>query len=478
MHIGLVFFIFCLSAVISLRFAKAYKTADHLSKNLQKEVKVQTMIIEKKNEEKTNYFINMAHETKTPLILIYNYLKKYIGKRGMDSDLAVIKNNIEKLKNNMVSFLDFEKLEKGQEFYNHELIIDVSATVQNSVKLFKELARRKQINIITDIKENITARADPAAVDRIVNNLLDNGIKYTQRSVQLRVELNTGRGNLKLVIEDDGIGVSDDQLEHIFKPYHQISPSKRNIQGIGMGLNIVKKIVDDLGGKIKVQSESGKGSRFTIQLKKYEIQKGDMVSVINEESEYTGTIQEREESYDMIKREKKYTLLVVEDNPDMLAYLCDALGGEYNVYCAKDGRQALEKLETTSRVHLIISDIMMDVMDGYEFYEELKKDERNDHIPVVFLTAKNTRQEKIKALQKGVVDFICKPFDIEELKAKISSIIKINESQFEKCKHELIKHIIKVSDSGMSKETFSDEFDKKCRQYHISLREKKLCSCF
>ncbi len=474
-QIGLVLFILCMSSVLSLRFARAYKTADHLSRHLQEEVEEQTRIIEKKNEEKTNYFINLAHETKTPLTLIANYLNKYMGRRGVDTDLTIIKNNVDKLKNNMVNFLDFEKLEKGQEFYNHELITDMSAAMLNSVKLFKELAGLKQIDIISDIKENITVEADPAAVDRVINNLLDNAIKYTPKGGRLHVKLEEEKGSLELSIRDNGIGIPDDQLEHIFKPYHQISHSKRNIQGIGMGLNIVKKIVNHLGGEIEVQSTVGKGSRFAIRLKKHEIQKGDMVSVSNPITEFIGTTMEISgESRETNNGEKKYTLLVVEDNPDMLAYLYDALGDEYNVYRAKDGRQALEKLDTTAGVHLIISDIMMDVMDGYEFYEELENDNRYDHIPVIFLTAKNTQQEKITALKKGVVDFVHKPFDIEELKAKINSIINLTISQFEKSKRELIKHILQTSKSRKKENDVSYDFDKKLKQYGISEKEKDI----
>jgi two-component system sensor histidine kinase ChiS len=473
-YVGMMTILFSQSFILSKRFAEAYKTADHLSKNLQKEVAEQTKIIKEKNEERITYFINFAHETKTPLTLILNYLKKYVQKRGMDSDLKIIQDNIEKLKKNMVNFLDYEKLEKGREFYNHELVTNMSAAVQNSVNLFKEIAEQKHIHVKTDIKADINVKADPAAVDRIINNLLDNAFKYTPEGGQLHVILRSEKEYFKLLCEDNGIGIAHEQLKHIFKPFYQISNIKRNIQGIGMGLNIVKKIIDDLGGKIDVQSTPGRGSRFTIQLKRYKVQKGDLVSVFNGEVEYAARPDKRGISSDNIKGTAKYTLLIVEDNPDMLSYLADSLNEEYNVYCAGNGKQALAKLEYIPNVRLVVSDIMMDIMDGYEFYEEFKKNVKYRHIPVIFLTAKNTQFEKVRALQKGAVDFVCKPFDIEELKARISALIKISESQFEKSKQELIKHIIKSSKSGISVEDFSFEFDNKCRQYNISLREKEI----
>ncbi|MBN1546094.1 MAG: response regulator [Syntrophaceae bacterium] len=480
--IGLVIFIFFMSAVLSTRFAKTYKTANHLSINLQQEVEKQTKIITDKNQElvrlnqeRTDYFINLAHETKTPLTLISNYLKKYIQKQGMDQDLSIISKNIEKMKQDMISFLDYEKLEKGQEFYDHGNISDFSRILANSVQLFTETAAQKQIEITTDIKKKILVMADPYAIDRIIYNLLDNALKYTNPGGCISIALSAAAKEVSFSVTDTGIGISEEQQKSIFKSYYQITHEKRNIQGIGMGLNIVRRIVDDLGGSIEVASTPGKGSAFIVRLNRLDGEPGSGKNALAADT--VNQFQPREDTkipVVNIPDSRRSNLLIIEDNPDMLAYLCDALGDDYNVYGARNGRQALDILENKPGIQLVISDVMMDVMDGYTFYDELKKDERYESLPVIFLTAKSIQKERIDALKRGVVDYICKPFDIEELKAKIHSIIHITESQFERTKQALIRQIVNTSKNRLHEADFSCQFDIKCRESNLSEREKEI----
>jgi signal transduction histidine kinase/DNA-binding NarL/FixJ family response regulator len=443
--------------------------------NLRQKAMIMAAQLEQVKEEKTKYFINLAHETKTPLTLISNYLHKHILEKGMDPDLAVISTNIEKLKKNMINFLDYEKLERGQDFYNHENYTDLSEALENTTLMFKELAKQKGIKVNVRIEKNISIKADPYAVDRIINNILDNALKYTPDGGRIDIYLKTVQNKIEFIVKDTGIGISAEQLPHIFKSYYQISHEKRNIQGIGMGLNIVKKIIDDIQGNIEVTSALEKGSEFKITFSKLKEHKKQIIKVEPRVRDYSAG----KDTHKVLPVDEKshpdgYTILIVEDNSDMLLFLRDELHNDYNVCCAQNGMQALEKLSNLLDVQLVLSDIMMDIMDGYELYERLEKDERYSHIPVIFLTAKNTQKEKIMALQKGVVDFICKPFDMEELKAKIRSIINISESQFEKSKREIIKHIIEASKSSMSEEKFFDEFNKMCRSYEISVREKEI----
>ncbi|MBN1797759.1 MAG: response regulator [Spirochaetales bacterium] len=425
-------------------------------------------------ENKTSYFINLAHETKTPLTLITNYLNKYIRKKGTDPDLTIIKDNIGKLKKDMMNFLDYEKLEKGQEFYDHTLITDLSEVVDNSANLFKELAAYKKISIKTDLQHDIAVAADPAAVDRVVNNLLDNAVKYTGKGGSIYIKLHAKKHEIELTVKDSGIGISGEQLQHIFKAYHQISHKKRNIQGMGMGLNIVKKIVDDIECRIEVESTPSKGSEFKVYFPAHKKGEGQSVPAAPEQSEYPVKSLYNEITADTVYEPGRYTLLIIEDNPDMLLYLKHALGESYNVQCAENGKQALEKLSAIPVPHLVVSDIMMDTMDGYQFYEEFKKDKTYKAVPVIFLTAKNTQIEKIKALQKGAVDFIRKPFEIEELKAKISSVINVTQAQQESSKQKLIKQVMKTLNGASEQDDFSLLFEKRCREIEISPREKQI----
>ncbi len=473
---GLVMFIISLSVVLSIRSARAYRTAEHLSFNLRKEVDEQTKIIKKQNEEKTSYFINLAHETKTPLTLILNYLDKYITKAGMDKELSVIKENLGKLKNNMANFLDYEKLERGQDFYDHSQITNISGALTNSLKLFRETAEKSGIKLVEKtIVKDAVIKADPYAVGRIINNLLGNAIKYTDADGTVTVNLKRSSEHIILSIKDNGIGIPEDQLVNIFESYYQVSRKKRNIQGIGMGLNIVKKIMDDLNGTIDVKSIVDQGSEFILFFRKYKGKYTETKEILPEDSYYPVKLINKNITEDDKEEPEKYTILVVEDNPDMLFYLKEELGGFYNVFTAGNGRKALEKTGIMKNINLVISDVMMDEMDGFDFYKEFKKNELFKAIPFIFLTAKNTRHDKLKALAGGAVDYINKPFDIEELRAKIYSIIRLGEFQFEQSKAQLVKNLITVNyRDSINEDSFSLIFEKKCFKFCMSSREKEV----
>ncbi|HEQ72146.1 MAG TPA: response regulator [Spirochaetia bacterium] len=481
-QIGLVVFIFCISAILSTRFAKAYQTSRHLSLNLQEEVSAQTKIITKKNQEltrlnreKTDYFINLAHETKTPLTLILNYLNRYTKRTGSDPDLNVISRNIEKLKKDMINFLDFEKLERGQDFYDHRTVTDLSEAVADAVKLFSETAALKKVRLHLTNEEGIYVHADPYAIGRIINNLIDNALKFTDHDGEVAVQLQNEGEKAILSVTDTGIGMSDAQLDNIFQAYHQISHEKRNIQGIGMGLNIVKKILGDIGGTITVTSSPGEGSCFRVTLQLC-VPDGAPAATTGFAGNETGAvvIAETQDLTDTAFDPGKRSLLIVEDNPDMLAYLKGEFREEWNVYCARNGAEALRKLSMVPKVQGVISDIMMDVMDGYTLYEELKKNERYAALPVIFLTAKNTQLEKLSALQKGVVDYVHKPFDIEELKAKIGAVVAVTEKQFEDSRQELIRHIVTYAKHGGAGEDLGTVIDREGGRFDLSEREKEI----
>ena len=389
--------------------------------------------IKKADAQKTNFFINLAHETKTPLTLISNYLDKYINKNTKAKELYIVKQNFNELMRNMVNFLDMEKLERGQTFYEHNQIINLSVAVKMKVLLFNEIANKKDITIQSDIEKNINIKIDPYAIDRIINNLMDNAIRYSDLNGKIEVKLKTISKKVELTISDNGIGISKNQQEHIFKAYHQISHEKRNILGIGMGLNIVKKIMDEIDSEILINSELGKGTEFKIIFKK------NGSTRILKDIEYSVPIDDirNEKIRDTRYSPDKNNLLVVEDNKQMLIFIQSYMSSEYNFFYALNGKEALLKLLTIPKPHVIVSDIMMDIMDGYEFYDKLLENPQFNSIPFIFLTAKSSENEKLIGLQKGAIDFISKPFSIKELQTRIKFLI-INQ---ERLKNNAINNI-------------------------------------
>lgn len=447
--------------------------------------------VEKAKEEieltsriKTNFFINLSHETKTPLTLISNYMDKYIKQHGLNDDLKIIKQNIDKLQQDMVNFLDLEKLERGQIFYDHEQIFNISDLLSAKIPFFRSLAERKKIRMEYKIEDSLHIQADPLAIDRIINNLLDNAIKFTNNEGTVDVALCTDDDMIILKVSDNGIGISEDQKKNIFQPYYQISHAKRNIQGIGMGLYIVKKTVDSISGRITLESSPGVGSAFKVLLKKHTLMEKDKVQKDFEITAPADNIPLNLTVSDSEIKEGYPYILIIEDNINMLQYLFDNLKGEYNIFPAIDGTEALKKLESMPKPDFIISDIMMDGMDGYEFFEALMNMKEPDgretyrETPFLFLTAMHSQEEKLKSLNNGAVDFISKPFSMDELKAKIKTFIELKGAQRESDMNEFENKVARViREKSGNKEKKKAEASEIFKKLNITLREKEIIDC-
>ena len=451
--VGLTTFVFAYA--LATKFNKEHLDLIDLTNNLEQKVLDRTdelhqakEAIELKEKQKTEAFINISHEIKTPLTLISNYLDKHIKVHGITKELEISQQNTNKLKRDMINVLDFEKLDKGMAFYDHSKIADFSNIVSLNLNMFYEIAKRKGIKLKGDIEENIYIKADPIALDRVVNNLVDNAIKYTENKGRIDVSLMADKNNLELIVKDTGVGISEESIKHIFKPYFQVSEKKSNLQGIGMGLNIVKKIIDEIKGDMKVESKLNEGTRFNITLPRYYLKEGDKIESINHK------IQKSSDSIIPIEpkienlQEDRPSIFIVEDNTQMLSYLQENLMDNFNVYYAVNGKKALETLKSVTLPDIIISDIMMDVMDGYEFYDELLKIDKYKSIPFIFLTAKSCEHEKLNGLKKGAVDFIPKPFNINELIAKVESLIRFRDALRDEKLDELSDHIYRLLSSS------------------------------
>ncbi len=361
-------------------------------------------------QDENIYFMNIAHELKTPLTVISNYIDKYIKEYGENKDIEIIKNNIESLKKDMIDFLDFGKIERGQPFYDHQQLINLSETIKNKIVLFSVNANQRNIVFNKKLEDNVYVKIDPFALDRILNNLLDNAIKYNKENGIVNITLETKGDKVILTISDTGIGISEKKLKNLFNPFTQVMDGSKN-SGVGLGLFIIKKIIDEVKGEISIESKLNQGTKFTI---KFPLAKKDSSSLVNKENK------------NVQKFSNDLTILIVEDNEDLLNYLSISLQEYFNIKTANNPLTALEELKNI-KPDLIISDVMMPNMNGFEFFDILSSKSEFKDIPFIFLSAIGSTQYKIRGLESGAIDYIVKPFKIEELLAKINSLIKFKK---------------------------------------------------
>jgi signal transduction histidine kinase/DNA-binding NarL/FixJ family response regulator len=424
-------------------------------------------------EEKTNTFINLAHETKTPLTLINNYLHEYITKKGDNSEeLKVLKDNIQKLTNDIVNFFDIERLARGFSVYDHGMTTDFSELLESRLNLFTHAAKSKSITFDFDIEPRLNVSVNPAAVDRIINNLIENAIKYTNINGRVNISLHAIDELVVFKVKDNGNGIPDELQSKVFEPYVQLATSKKNSDGMGLGLSIVKKIVDQVNGKLRLVSKEGVGTEMSVFLprtgeKENSISQGD--SVWSADFEH--------QPMDHIGDDSKPYILVVEDNVEMLRYLLKILGEKYNAYGAANGVQAFLKIREINKLNLIISDVMMDEMDGFEFAKELSGNEDLRHIPIIFITAKTSPVDRAKAYELGALDFIEKPFMGEELVAKIESLFQNLSRQ----QSALVKQAYRMlSYDGIVKERPSvykpASSEPNYKKFNLTAREIEICN--
>lgn len=471
---GFLSLFFAVAIIFLLRFAKALHTAEYLSENLTHEVNRKTGKIKRMAKKNKDFFIFFSHETKTPLTLISNYFDKYVQTVGENEDLLVIKKSIEKLCRMVGNLSDFVKLEKGFALYNYNSVLDLSDIVIKKLLLFKEIAIKKEISIISHISKNLFIKADTIALDRILNNLLDNAVKYSNTGGTITVTVvETDEQEILLKIQNSGIGIPQNEQKKVFSPYYRTTSQKSNLNGIGIGLYIVKKIVTSLGAGIDLESSLENGTIFKICFKKYiltgteQVEPATVSVPLDPFPVFTS-----DEAVSMDKN--KQPILVVEDNRDLAHFLKINLEGKYTVFLAENGKKALLKLKTIPQPSLIISDIMMDEMTGIEFVKVIQEDEHLKAVPVIFLTAKDREYSKIEGLSAGAIDYVTKPFNIEELLIKVNSIVKNRETLKQQKIKEIKTRLSSLFDTDSGDVSSPVDYQGFCKHHSISEKEEQI----
>ncbi|MCK0156516.1 ATP-binding protein [Cellulophaga sp. F20128] len=384
----------------------------------------------KLNNEKLRFFTNISHELRTPLTLILGPVKQLIeeGKEKSSayqkSRFNLIHQNASRLLNLVNQVLDFRKAQTG------ELKLKVSKTdillyTKNIFDTIKEFAYNKQIELIFNTEEKtLFGWIDRDKYDKILYNLLSNAIKFTNKYGHVELYVNLGEQHLIVEVTDDGIGIPLNSQEKIFTRFYQATNSKANNTGSGIGLSLVKSLVELHKGVIKVKSIPGKGSVFTLEIPidRNSYSKEEVFEYVTKENEPETVV------YAPVKKAVSTTtikekILVVEDNMELRNYLKDYLSDYYKVYEAENGEEGLQICRQVKPI-LCVADVMMPVMDGLQFCEELKNDEFISHIPVVLLTALSENEDKVKGYNMGADGYLVKPFDPALLKTVIQNVIK------------------------------------------------------
>ena len=406
------------------------------------------------NKMKLEFFTNISHEFKTPLTLILgplqNLLKMEIVDSKLKESLLIMDRNANYLFRLINQLMDFRKAETNQlkVITSKGNLVDFCEEV---VLSFNVLANEKHLNLSFESSESeLIVYFDWDKMDKILNNLISNSIKYTPDSGNIKVSLsfiNNGiskrsnvldvRSEIEIIVEDTGVGIPKNQISKVFKRFYQVEDSnKSNSFGSGVGLALTKKLIDLLQGHIKVKSNHNEGSQFIVRFpvitSKNDLMREAEISseeVIFSESGLVINENIHKEIGDSIKTLP--SLLIVEDNPDMQTFLKSSLEESYKILQAYDGVQGL-KIALENIPNIIISDVMMPNMDGIQFCNEIKQNEITNHIPFILLSARASVDHKIEGLKVGADVYIPKPFDMRLLKIKTQKLLEEREFLIEK----------------------------------------------
>lgn len=390
--------------------------------------------IEKLNQSKLSFFTNISHELRTPLTLIIGQTEMALKESDLSTELhnkiSKVYKNATHMRTLITELLDFRKQELG--FIKLRISeINIVDYVKGIYESFTEYAVKLNISYRFECSENtIMAFVDPSQYHKAISNLLSNAFKYTYENGEITVRVKPAGRFVSIQVEDNGIGISTEELSKIFERFYQVEyRSSKFSLGTGIGLALAKQVIESHKGKINVTSANNKGSIFEILLllgkdhfSEEELAYSQKNIILYEspdidilESEDTSVIDEEDGT-------SVPSVLIVEDSNEVLELLVEAFSQKYKVYTATNGKAGLKKtLEI--QPDLIISDVMMPEMSGKEMCYQIKNNINISHIPVLLLTAQTSASQTIEGYMYGADDYVTKPFNIEVLLSRCHSLI-------------------------------------------------------
>jgi signal transduction histidine kinase/ligand-binding sensor domain-containing protein/DNA-binding response OmpR family regulator len=414
-------------------------------------------------DAKINFFTLVAHEIRTPVSLIIGPLEKIMDNihalpTQIQDSLHIIDHNGQRLLSLVNQLLDFRKAEE-KAFIINFTPCNIYDLLQSICIRFEPMAAQQHITLLLEMSDkDASAVVDAEAFTKIISNLLSNALKFTKSLIKITVTV--GEEQIFIKVIDNGEGISETNRQHIFLPFYQVTQHYKS--GTGIGLSLVKLLVDAHRGKIEVDSIPHQETTFTVTLPK--TQSNDLPpapsSGSGEEPDYVPAADLTD----------KPVLLIVEDDPDMRTFLRESLCPGYRIIEAKNGKEGIQQL-SKQLVDIIISDIMMPVMDGITFTREVKENLQSSHIPLVLLTAKIDKNSKVEGIKAGADAYIEKPFSPQMLTVQIQNLVesrkklhkKFSEMPFaplssiagNKADEQFLDKINKIIDRNIANQDFS-----------------------
>ncbi|MDR0703872.1 MAG: response regulator [Planctomycetaceae bacterium] len=430
--------------------SKAFKFMAEEINTLIKELQDHAKALEEKNqylnrlnELKDEFMANTSHELRTPINGIIGIVESMIdGATGsltqeQKFNLALVSNSGKRLSNLVNDILDFTKL-KNKEIVLQIKPVDLKTIVDTVIVLSKPLIKGRELALVNEIDGSLPiVDADENRIQQILYNLLGNAIKFTDKG-KICVSAKVLKDSIAVSVSDTGIGIPEDKFDRIFESFEQVDGSTaREYGGTGLGLSITKKLVELHGGAMNVESKVGEGSTFTFTVPLSEtthetihLNKETAKSIIDiEDFAVTDKTPDGTQDKDKKDAKKSYDILVVDDEPVNIQVLKNILSiRDYSVSSAYNGAEALEQVKSGKNVDLILLDVMMPKMSGYEVCKKLREKNSLFDLPILMLTAKNQIQDVLLGFQSGANDYIEKPFDKEELLARIKTHLELKSA--------------------------------------------------
>lgn len=447
-------------------------------------IEKQTSKLKELDEVKSRFFANISHELRTPLTIIKGVVRQVLNghygeiPESIARKINEVEVNADRLTNQIDQLLELSRLETGKVEINLE-VYDISAQIHSLYSMFYSMAEAKKIDFkLRSPSKEVWINSDQEKTEHIISNLISNALKYTGEYGEVIIQLtehssNVSADKLSISVSDNGAGIPEEYKKHIFDRFRQ--GPQTGEQGTGLGLALVKEWTEMLGGEVQLQSQSSLGTTIMVELPgnmeglsiPREVTFGKPKPIPINISEKPGSEEEESEEF----REEKKTILVVEDHSELRGYLRDVLSDRFNVKTTANGKDGLTVAKSILP-DIIITDVMMPEMDGYEFCRNLKKDPEVNFIPVIMLTARADEKDELAGLEKGADAYITKPFNEEKLLKTVHNQIDSRTRLWQKFNEEqIISKLLPRSEGDNLLSELNKKIDEKLNDPELKIED-------